>query len=90
MTTGLINEIRALRDKATDRDDWEFLGAILAADEASKAAEQLTDETRHCSVCGSTWPASLLSEDGRCPDCVLIWMHEHFTRRRAARLMEGW
>lgn len=90
MTPTLIEELRKLHTASTDAEDKQFLGAILGAHEATEAAADLADELQQCANCGATWPASLLSEDGRCPDCVLVWMHEHFSRRRAARLMEGW
>lgn len=90
MTTALIEELRRLRDTSNDKSDWEFLCAILAADEVSRAAEREASEMQNCSVCGAAWSACLMADDGRCPDCTLLWMHDHFSRRRAEAMMSGW
>jgi predicted Zn-ribbon and HTH transcriptional regulator len=90
MTQGLADELRALRAKSTNAEDRDFLSVILKAEEAARAAEQLTDEMQECAHCGFTWPAPLLDGEGVCPDCLLDEISEHRRRRRTFQYLEGW
>lgn len=86
MTQELIETLRILRDHASDEEDRAFLGAIIQADEAAQA--EPTDEHLRA-ACGHVAPISQIDENGRCPGCVLIWMHEQFSIKRASAIRNG-
>lgn len=90
MTTTLIENLRQIHAQSNDEGDREFLGVILKCDEAAKAAEELADELLECKECGEKWPASLMDDESRCPDCLIDILNERRRRWREGGLIEGW
>lgn len=89
MTPLLIENLKQIHAQSNNEDDREFLGAILKCQEADEAIAQQAEEMTSGS-CGHLWPASMFDDQGRCPDCVLIWMHEYFSRKRGEAMINGW